>query len=328
MTISITVLMSVYNAESFVKDSISSVLNQTYKNFEFIIINDGSTDSSLKIINQFALIDNRIKVINKSNTGSYSSLNLAIEQARGEWISIIDSDDIYETDKLEKQYSFSKLNKSVNLIGSCFSTINEKGEKLKNYEVPTDQIILKDNLSKKKLSFPHSSFFYKKRLAILNKYRSDFFKIGADYDLCLRFSEIGDIACIESFSVRIRKHRQQISYTEKGLRQLTNTRVAQISHLLRKKGYSDPMGLYINDKLYIQFYNFIKNDNELKILTNFQILIIQINYLLLNLDFKNFIKLFYLIIKSPLIILNYIIFHFSGKIIENELINRWIKKSY
>jgi len=318
--------MSVYNGELFLKESISSVLKQSFAEFEFIIVNDGSTDSSLKIINQFALLDNRIRVINKLNSGSYDSLNLGIEQAKGEWISIIDSDDIYETDKLKKQYSFSKLNKSVNLIGSCFSTINEKGGKLKNYKVPTDQIILKDNLSKKKLSFPHSSFFYKKRLAILNKYRSNVFKIGADYDLCLRFSEIGDIACIESFSVRLRRHRQQISHTEKGLRQLINSRVAQISHLIRKKGYSDPIGLDINDKLYIQFYNFIKNDNELKKITNFQILIIQINYLLLNLDFKNFIKLFYLIIKSPLIILNYIMYHFSGKIIENELINKWIQK--
>ena len=70
MTISITVIMSVYNAENFIKDSISSVLNQTYKNFEFIIINDGSTDSSPKIINQLALTDNRIKVINKTNTVS------------------------------------------------------------------------------------------------------------------------------------------------------------------------------------------------------------------------------------------------------------------
>jgi glycosyltransferase involved in cell wall biosynthesis len=328
MTISITVIMSVYNAENFIKDSISSVLNQTYKNFEFIIINDGSTDSSPKIINQLALTDNRIKVINKSNTGSYSSLNLAIEQARGEWISIIDSDDVYELDKLEKQYSFSKLNKSINLIGSRFFTINEKGKKLKNYEVPTDPIILKDNISKRKLSFPHSSFFYKKELAILNKYRGDFFKIGADYDFCLRFSEIGDVACIESFSVQLRRHTQQISHTEKGLRQLINTRIAQISHLLRKKGYPDPVGLDINDKLYIQFYNFIKNDKELKILNNFQMLIMQIKYLLLNLDFKSFIKLFYLIIKSPLIIFNYIIFYFSGKIIENELINKWIKKDY
>ena len=229
---------------------------------------------------------------------------------------------------MEKQYSFSKLNKSINLIGSRFSTINEKGKKLKNYEVPTDPIILKDNISKRKLSFPHSSFFYKKELAILNKYRGDVFKIGADYDFCLRFSEIGDVACIESFSVQIRRHRQQISHTEKGLRQLINARVAQISHLLRKKGYPDPVGLDINDKLYIQFYNFIKNDKELKILNNFQILIMQIKYLLLNLDFKSFIKLFYLIIKSPLIIFNYIIFYFSGKIIENELINKWIKKDY
>jgi len=110
MNIPITVLMSVYNSEHFLIDSINSVLNQTFTKFEFIIINDGSTDSSLKIINQFALSDNRIKVINKSNSGTYDCLNIGIERAKGEWISIIDSDDVYETNKLESQYSFSKLN--------------------------------------------------------------------------------------------------------------------------------------------------------------------------------------------------------------------------
>ena len=82
MTISITVLMSVYNDKKYIKESILSVLNQTYKNFEFIIINDGSTDSSLEIINQFALSDSRIRVINKSNSGLYRSLNLGIQKIR------------------------------------------------------------------------------------------------------------------------------------------------------------------------------------------------------------------------------------------------------
>ena len=325
MNIPITVLMSVYNSEHFLIDSINSVLNQTFTKFEFIIINDGSTDSSLKIINQFALSDNRIKVINKSNSGTYDCLNIGIERAKGEWISIIDSDDVYETNKLESQYSFSKLNKSINLIGSNFITINDKGEKLKTYEVPTNQFILKDNLSKRKLFFPHSSFFYKKELAIINKYRAEIFPNGGDYDFSLRFSEIGNIACVDLFLVQIRKHNRQTS-AKNSFRQLTYSRMAQISHLIRKKGYPDPLNQKKTDKSFIQFFNFLKLDKRLQRLNNFHLLKVQIKYLLLNLNLRSFIKLFLLIIQSPLTIIQYIIIHLSDKQIENRLVNQWINE--
>lgn len=325
MTISITVLMSVYNDKKYIKESILSVLNQTYKNFEFIIINDGSTDSSLEIINQFALSDSRIRVINKSNSGLYRSLNLGIQKARGEWISIIDSDDVYEPNKLESQYLFSKFNKSINLIGSHFTTINANGKKTKDYKVPTNEIQLKNNLSKKKLLFPHSSFFYKKELARKIKYRPEIFEVGSDYDFSLRFSEIGDLACMDLFLVRIRKHGQQISFS-KSYTQLINSRVAQISHLLRKSGHDDPTDIKDSDKLFLKFLNFIKQDSKLRKLNNFQLFISQINYLLFDFNIKNFIKLILLVLKSPLIILNYIFFHFSDSQIENELIDKWIEE--
>ena len=303
MTIPITVLMSVYNDKNYIKESILSVLNQTFKNFEFIIINDGSTDSSLEIINQFALSDSRIKIVNKSNSGLYKSLNLGIELARGEWISIIDSDDVYEPNKLESQYSYSQLNQSVNLICSHFTTINEKGKKLKIYKIPTDQTLLKDNLSKKKLSFPHSSIFYKKKLAKIFKYRPEVFEIGSDYDLILRFSEIGDMASIGLSLVRVRRHSQQMSFS-KGYTQLINSRIAQISHLLRKNGHEDPTNIKKSDNLFLKFSNFIKQDIELQQLNNFRIFILDLKYLLFNLNLKNFIKLFLLVMKSSLIILN------------------------
>ena len=225
-----------------------------------------------KIINQLALSDSRIKIINKSNSGLYKSLNLGIELARGEWISIIDSDDIYEPNKLESQYSFSQLNKSINLIGSNFTTINGKGKKLKTYEIPTNQLILKDNLSKKKPSFfPHSSFFYKKELAMTNKYRPEIFEKGSgDYDFSLRFSEIGDLACIGLSLVRIRRHNQQMSVL-KSYDQLINSSIAQISHLLRKNGHEDPTNIQKSEKLFLKFSNFIRQDVELQKLNNFRI---------------------------------------------------------
>ena len=96
MKIFVSVLMCVYNGERFLRESISSVLNQTFKEFEFIIINDGSTDRTEEIIREFSILDNRIQFVNKKNTGLTKSLNVGINMAKGEWIARIDDDDICE----------------------------------------------------------------------------------------------------------------------------------------------------------------------------------------------------------------------------------------
>ena len=134
MTIPITVLMSIYNGERFIRESISSVLNQTFKEFEFIIINDGSTDSSEHIIREFCVLDKRINLFNKQNSGLTKSLNLGLKMAKGEWIARIDYDDICEPERLEIQYCYAKANKSLVLIGSDFSIIDFNYRMKLNYQ--------------------------------------------------------------------------------------------------------------------------------------------------------------------------------------------------
>ncbi len=95
--------MPVYNAEKYLRESIESILNQTYKNFEFIIINDGSTDYSLKIINEYYKKDCRIKIISRENKGLVYSLNEGISIAKGEYIARMDGDDVCNLDRLENK---------------------------------------------------------------------------------------------------------------------------------------------------------------------------------------------------------------------------------
>lgn len=103
----VSVIMPAYNAEKYIEESILSVLNQTYKNFELIIINDCSTDSTLEIIHKYKLIDNRILVINNNeNLGVVNSRNKAIYLASGSYLAFLDSDDIWLPLKLQKQISF------------------------------------------------------------------------------------------------------------------------------------------------------------------------------------------------------------------------------
>ena len=89
----ISVIMPVYNTSQYLRRSIESVLNQTYKDFELICINDGSTDNSLEILQEYATHDPRIKIINQENKGLSGARNSALEIAQGEWITFVDSDD-------------------------------------------------------------------------------------------------------------------------------------------------------------------------------------------------------------------------------------------
>ena len=103
----ISVIMSVYNDSKYLKDSIDSILNQTFKEFELIIVDDCSTDNSLEIIKEYALKDNRVKIIeNNKNLGLAVSLNKAWKEAKYDYIARIDGDDICLLDRFEKQMNY------------------------------------------------------------------------------------------------------------------------------------------------------------------------------------------------------------------------------
>lgn len=115
----VSVVMSVYNAEVYLSEAIESILTQTYKSFEFIIINDGSTDKSLEIIEKYAEKDNRIVLINRENRGLPYSLNEGILLAKGKYIARMDADDISLPIRLEKQVSFMENNPEIGVCGTA-----------------------------------------------------------------------------------------------------------------------------------------------------------------------------------------------------------------
>ena len=120
----ISLIMSVYNGEDYLAEAIESVLNQTFKDFELIVINDCSTDSTGEILNRFAELDKRVKVhTNEVNLRLPSSLNKAISYAQGKYIARMDADDICLPERLEKQYEFMEDNPSVALSSCKFMTL-------------------------------------------------------------------------------------------------------------------------------------------------------------------------------------------------------------
>jgi len=104
----ISIIMPVYNAERFIKESIASVVNQIYVNWELVIVDDGSTDSSLEIAESF--IDTRIKIYKQRNSGVASARNYAIEKSNGEYLAFLDSDDLWNKNKLSIQISLMERN--------------------------------------------------------------------------------------------------------------------------------------------------------------------------------------------------------------------------
>lgn len=100
----VSIIVPVYNVEKYLKKCVQSIINQTYKNLEIILVDDGSSDNSGKICDEFAQKDNRIKVIHKINGGQADARNKALDIMNGEWVSFVDSDDFIDKFHIENLY--------------------------------------------------------------------------------------------------------------------------------------------------------------------------------------------------------------------------------
>ena len=122
--ITFSIIMPCYNLEAIVHRTIESVMKQTYKNFELIIIDDGSTDNTLKVLKGYEKQDNRIKVFSKENGGVFSARNFGITKASGEYIQFLDGDDLIESILLDKAINILNLT-SADMFSFGYKKINE-----------------------------------------------------------------------------------------------------------------------------------------------------------------------------------------------------------
>ena len=142
----VSIITPSYNSENFISETINSILNQTYKNWELLITDDCSTDTTLDIIKSYQNIDNRIKLFNLvSNEGAGVARNNSIQYAKGRYIAFCDSDDQWKPDKLEKQVHFIEQNNLV-FTYSSYDVIDESGNFIKSIKAPK-KITLKKILS-------------------------------------------------------------------------------------------------------------------------------------------------------------------------------------
>ena len=133
----VSVVLSIYNEQPYLKRAIQSILGQTFEDFEFIIINDGSTDGSREVLERFVDLDHRIRLVNQKNQGIPASRNRGLKLARGKYIAVKDGDDISHPKRFEKQVRFLEENPEIGILGTWIEQIDETGDSLRQWRLPT-----------------------------------------------------------------------------------------------------------------------------------------------------------------------------------------------
>lgn len=207
----ISVLMPVYNAEKYLCEAIESILNQTYINFEFIIINDGSTDNSLGIIKKYKYYDERIILLDRKKRGLIESLNEGLSKTKGKYIARMDSDDISLPRRFEKQLAFMENYKEIGVCGTWIKTFGDIISSKKVRPSKDDQF-LKTNLLFS-VPFSHPSVMIRSEV-IKDKfqYNSKYDSIE-DYKLWLDMSRITKFSTVEEILLKYRIVNTGISVT-------------------------------------------------------------------------------------------------------------------
>ena len=185
----ISVILPVFNGEKFLSGAIESILVQTHSNFELLIIDDGSTDETLKIIKRYAKKDFRIKFRSRSNRGLIETLNELIDMAKGDYIARMDADDISNPDRLRMQLALMQVN-NLDVCGTKYHTINEWEKPIKSYQVQLTHEAIALQLIYG-VPFAHGSVMLKTSIA--KKFHYDVMKFNAveDYALWMTLIEAG-----------------------------------------------------------------------------------------------------------------------------------------
>src|SRR5258708_9880964 len=207
----LSVIMSVYNEASFLADSIESILDQRYTDFEFIIVDDGSTDSSVEIVSHYEKSNSRICVIRQENTGLTVALNIALQKASGEYIARMDADDISLPERFATQVAFMDANPEIAIVGSWVELIEDNFLNNKIRTFPADDASIRCHMLFYN-PLMHPTIMVRKAIFEQSDLRYDpSFRRAQDYDLWERASAHTCFANITRPLLNYRIHERQIS---------------------------------------------------------------------------------------------------------------------
>ncbi|WP_019154269.1 glycosyltransferase family 2 protein [Robertmurraya massiliosenegalensis] len=263
-----TVFIPIYNCESYIKETLDSIINQTYNNLEILLINDGSTDNSIDIINQYD--DPRIRLLhNPKNMGIPYTRNVGLKEAKGKYLINMDSDDIAFPERVEKQVSFFESHPDIDAIGSNYVKFSDKSKRKIKAKYTSPMAINIMLLFFDPISNPSSAI----RLATLRKYNLSYneeYFVAQDYEFWSQLSKVGKITITPEFLIAYRTGHDNI--TKKSNREKNEKRKNLIASL--RGGLLAHYGVELNEselKVYNDFfvhsYGVIVEEKELLVQT-------------------------------------------------------------
>jgi len=205
----LSVILTVYNGEYFISKAIESILTQTFRDFELIVINDGSTDMTSEIIQSYS--DPRIIYIqNEKNCGIAKSLNKGLSVARGRYIAIMDADDISMPERFSKQFEFLENHPEIGVCGTWINLIDKKGNLIGKKRYPVSSNVISCFLLFYCCIANPTTMYRKKIITDIGNYNTDFIA-AMDYDLWTRIIGHYDFSNIPEFLLNYRIHGGNIS---------------------------------------------------------------------------------------------------------------------
>ena len=207
----VSCVMSVFNGKRYLADAVESILSQTFTDFEFVVIDDGSTDTSPRLLERYAAADSRLRLTRRPNTGLTRALNEGLRLARGEFVARMDGDDVAERTRFERQVAFLRQHADCVAVGCALQLLDPDGAPLAEQRPPTTHEAIVARLLQGEGAVPHpSAMIRRSALLAVGGYREDF-PAAQDLDLWLRLSEFGRLANLGEILLRYRLHADSVT---------------------------------------------------------------------------------------------------------------------
>lgn len=230
----VSVLMPVYNAEKYVAEAVESVLNQTFADFEFLMIDDGSLDGSLEILQRYAKTDQRIRLVSRPNTGYVVALNEMLQLARGKYLARIDADDVALPERFAKQVEYMEQHPECVVVGSRVLLIDSDGDPLREMvELFTHEQIDNQHLEGGSSQVIHpSAIMRREAVEHVGGYLKHYMP-AEDLDLFLRLAECGHVVNLPDVLTKYRQHLASEGYARQQLQRRCADAAANSARLRR-----------------------------------------------------------------------------------------------
>lgn len=215
----VSVIIPAYNRESYICQAVDSVLNQTFKNVELIIVDDGSTDGTRDILESYG---DRICLLEhpgRANKGQSSALNLGIKKSTGNYIAILDSDDYWDLKKIEMQVDYLEKNPGIGLVYSNGKAVNAEGKVLYDiYRTGHKELNQPANLLLDCYLFVPTNSLFRKEIIESTGYFDESLRSAQDHDMAIRIAEVTKLAYMDLPLFCYRRHSQSLSNKNTELR--------------------------------------------------------------------------------------------------------------